>query len=208
GGVAEGGQGGGKPLGRLLGGVEDQVQLPVGEVRRQQVEPVEVGDLDRRVEVAAPFDQRGAAPLDAGPDPQQEAGCSLRVQVPQQHSQAVARREVADVDRRRGLADPALDVVCGEDLHQPAPEVRTRDRRWLAALAKSSNRPANSRRARRSRRAICPASSPIASRAVAGTSCSAIICAPNILISCCCTWPSWYSPRQSCRPLRSRTACW
>ena len=129
-----------QPLGGLLGGVQDQVQVPVGEVGRQQVEPVEVGALDRRVELPAALDERLTAALDAGPDPQQEARRSLRVQVPQQHPQAVAGREVADVDRRRRLADPALDVVRGEDLHGRASAVRARNRCWLAAASTKPSR--------------------------------------------------------------------
>src|SRR5258707_7597027 len=86
--------------------------------------------------------------LDPRPDPEQEAGRGLRVKIPEQDAVAIPSRQVAEVDGGGGLADPALDVVSREDLHAAA-LVRARIRFWLAGLANSRNRPANSMRALR-----------------------------------------------------------
>src|SRR5581483_10874105 len=59
---------------RLLGVVQQQVHVPVGEVAGQQVEPVEVGALDRSVQSAGALDERLAAALDPGPDAKQVGG--------------------------------------------------------------------------------------------------------------------------------------
>ena len=89
--------------------------MAVGEVRRQQVEPVVVGALDpgRRVALA-PHELLPAA-LHLRLDAEQVGARTLRVEVPQQGGGAAARGEVGEVDRGRGLTHPSLDVVGGED---------------------------------------------------------------------------------------------
>ena len=91
--------------------VQQQVHVPVGEIRRDQVEVVEVCSLDGVVEQALAADDRPAAALDLGLDPEHEARRALRVQVPQDGAQPGLRREIGEVDRRRGLPDAALDVI-------------------------------------------------------------------------------------------------
>ncbi len=59
----------------------------------------------------------GAA-LHLRPHPQQERGCALRIEVPQQRRLAVASREVRQVHRRGRLPHAALDAVGGDDLHR------------------------------------------------------------------------------------------
>ncbi len=84
--------------GGLLGAIQHQVEVPVGEVGRKQVQVVEVGPLDRALNRAGALEQRPAAALDPGPDPEQEARRGLRVQVPEQYPVAVARGQVGEID--------------------------------------------------------------------------------------------------------------
>ena len=135
--IAERGEEPGDPPGRLLGGPEDQVQVPVGEVGGEQVEIREVGPLDRVIDLPAALDQRLAAALDPRPDPEQEAGGGLRVQIPEQHPQPILGGQVAQVDRGRGLPDTALDVVGGQYFHRPAPR-SWRAPFWLARSGQHS----------------------------------------------------------------------
>ena len=71
--------------------------------------------ISRLAEERSRTSSPGAA-LDLRLDPEQVRARALRVEVPQQRPVAVARRQVGEVDRRRGLADAALDVVGGEDV--------------------------------------------------------------------------------------------
>src|SRR5580704_7106019 len=206
-------------LGELAGGgpgftVQDEVHVAVGEVGREQVQVVEIGALDRLVQGLGAADERLPAALDPGLDPEQEAGRALRVQVPQQGAVAVGGRQVGQVDRGGGLADAALDVVRGEDLHRPAPpgaEVgrglssRSRMRCWPAGPANLVNRWAKSARASAWLCARFAAISPMASSVAAGAARSASIAAARAPISWRCTSLSWNSPRQSCSCFRSPT---
>src|SRR5580693_3705129 len=155
---------------------------------------LEVGALDRVVQGLGPADERLPAALDPGLDPEQEAGRALRVQVPQQGAVAVGGGQVGQVDRGGGLADAALDVIGGEDLHRAGLSSRSRTRCWPAGPANLVNRWAKSARASAWLCARFAAISPMASSVAAG--------AP---ISCRCTSLSWNSPRQSCSCLRSPT---
>ena len=56
------------------------------------------------------------------------AADGLRVLIADLDPQAVGGSEVAEVHRGSGLADPALDVVGGDDLHEPAPATSARNR--------------------------------------------------------------------------------
>src|ERR1035437_9936389 len=111
------GQGAGVPPPRPA---KQQVHVAVGEVGRKQVQVVEVGALDGAVQRLGAADERFAAALDLGLDPEQEAGRALRVKIPQQGALAVGGGQVGQVDRGRRLADAALDVVGGVDLHREA----------------------------------------------------------------------------------------
>src|ERR1700749_4019496 len=82
-----------------------------------QVEAVEVGAMDDVVEGLGAADERLAAALDPRVDAEQEAGRALRVQIPEQGPGTVGGRQVRQVDGLGRLADAALDVVGGEDLH-------------------------------------------------------------------------------------------
>ena len=146
---------------------EEQVHVAVGEVGGEQVQVVEVGALDRVVEGLGAADERLAAALDPGLDPEQEAGRALRVQVPEQRAVAVGGGQVGQVDGRGRLADAALDVVGGEDLHE-RPSSRTRTRSWPAGPANLANLAAKSARASAWLSASFAAISPMASSVAAG----------------------------------------
>src|SRR6185437_2970298 len=184
--------------------VQVQVEVPVGEVGRQQIEVVEVGRLDRVVDRPLASDQCLAAALDLGPDPEQEAGGRLGVEIPEQHPVSVAGGQVGDVDRGCRLAHAALDVVRGDNPHEAAFGRALLAGVLLAAvlfagvllagvsvagaslvnaptlarprgLANSANRPANSARAVACLTASVAAISPMASSVSAGAEPAAII---------------------------------
>src|SRR6185437_13690879 len=179
--------------------VEMQVEVPVGEVGRQQIEVVEVRRLDRVVDRPLASDQCLAAALDLRPDPEQETGGRLRVEIPEQHPVSIAGGQVGDVDRGRRLAHAAFDVVRGDNLHDAAfgraplagvllagallAGVSAVDASLVKAptlarprgLANSVNRPANSARALACLTASVAAISPMASRVSAGAEPAAII---------------------------------
>ena len=117
------GQGGQELAQALLGapaGLERQVQVAVGEVGREQVEPGIIGGADRLGEIGAAADQRARPPGDLRLDAEGEARRALRVEVPEQDARARARGQVGDVDGRRRLAHAALEVVGREDDHPSA----------------------------------------------------------------------------------------
>ena len=155
--------------------------------------------------VLVPLDQRLAAALDPRLDPEQEARRALRVQVPEQGPAAVGGGQVGQVDGRGRLADAALDVVGGEDLHGGP---RTRAGRGRApgppGRRTCANLAANSARASAWLSASFAAISPMASSVAAGA-------APfgQHRVSerrgsrARCTSLSWNSPRQSWSCLRS-----
>jgi hypothetical protein len=107
----------------MLGPVEQQVHVAVGEVAGQQVEAIEVGALDGLVQPAGAPDEGLAAALDPSPDPEHVGRSGLRVQVPQQRAETVLGGQVAEVDGRGRLAHAALDVVGGDHLHPLSPAV-------------------------------------------------------------------------------------
>src|SRR5207247_989306 len=189
---------------RLASSAEDQVHVAVGEVGGEQVQVVEVGALDRAVEGLGAADERLAAALDPRLDPEQEAGRALRVQVPEQGPAAVGGGQVGQVDGRGRLADAALDVVRGEDLHG-RPSSRTRTRSRPAGPANLANLAENSVRASAWLSASFAAISPMASSVAAGAARSASIASAIVWISARCTSLSWNSPRQSWSCLRSLT---
>src|SRR5690242_1596956 len=200
---------------RFASSVEEQVHVAVGEVGGEQVQAVEVGALDRVVEGLGAADERLAAALDPRLDPEQEAGRALRVQVPEQGPEAVGGRQVRQVHGRGRLADAALDVVGGEDLHgRPCISLasRTRTRSRPAGPANLANLAANSARASAWLSASFAAISPMASSVAAGAVRSASIASARSRISWRCTSLSWNSPRQSWSCLRSertfRYATW
>jgi hypothetical protein len=98
--------------------------VAVGEVRRQQVEPVGVGALELGLDVGLAAHQLSASALDLRLDPEQVRARALRVEVPQQRAVTVARGQRGEVDGRRGLPDAALDVVGREDHPNVALTVR------------------------------------------------------------------------------------
>ncbi len=89
--------------------------MAVGEIRREQVEPLVVGALDPGRSVASCRARAAPATLHLGLDAQQIRARPLRVEVPQQRRRARARGEVGEVHRGGGLPHPAFDVVAGED---------------------------------------------------------------------------------------------
>src|SRR5690606_24676602 len=123
---------------------EREVHVAVGEVGGQQVQPFHVGAAQQRVDVALAAHELGAAALDLRADAEQERARALRVEVPQERRVALAGGERGEVDRRRRLADAALDVVGREDAAHPKWSL-TSARCSLPANA--SKRPANSSRA-------------------------------------------------------------
>src|SRR4029450_13163590 len=72
---------------------EHPVELSIREIRRQQIEIAVVSLLDRRAQRRAAPEALLAKPLDVGPYPKGEAGCGLRIQVPEQDPVAARRRE-------------------------------------------------------------------------------------------------------------------
>src|SRR5690242_8315678 len=167
---------------RFASSVEEQVHVAVGEVGREQVQAVEVGALDRVVEGLGAADERLASALDPRLDPEQEAGRALRVQIPEQRPAAVGGGQVGQVDGRGRLADAALDVVRGEDLHE-RPSSRTRTRSRPAGPANLANLAANSARASVWLSASFAAISPMASSVAAGAARSASIASARSPIS-------------------------
>jgi hypothetical protein len=129
-----------EPVGRALGGVQVQVEVAVAEVGRHEVEPVEVGRLDRVVQGPPPATSALPPPLTFGLTG--TGTCrALRIEVPDERPQTVAGGQVAEVDRGRGLPDAALDVVVAP----PPSSGRSRgDRRRPAPAA---SRPSGGRRA-------------------------------------------------------------
>ena len=110
----------GELLGRLLRAVEREVEVPVRQIRRHEIEVGEVGGLDRRVDGPLPPHDRPSAALHLGAHPQQEGGRALRVEVPQQRRLTVTSGEVREVHRRCRLPHASLDAVRRQDLHDRA----------------------------------------------------------------------------------------
>src|SRR4029453_3178792 len=79
---------------------------------------VELGGPGCLVQGGLAADQGLAAALDPGPDAQQVAGRALGVEVPQQGAASAPGGQVGEVDGGGGLADPALDVVGRQGLHE------------------------------------------------------------------------------------------
>ena len=119
---------------RALASRRAQVHVAVGEVGRQQVEPVVVGALDPRVDVASCRAPAAPPALDLGLDAQEVGARALRIEVPQQRARPVARGEVGEVHRRRGLPHAALDVVGGEDHEGRSVRVNSRSEVRGAAI--------------------------------------------------------------------------
>src|ERR1700704_2912786 len=93
-----------------------------------------VGALDGVLQWPVAVYQLACPALDARPDPEQVGRGRLRVQIPQEGAGALAGREVGQVDRGGGLADAALDVVRGEDLHVRPALITVAIRRVFVAL--------------------------------------------------------------------------
>src|SRR4029453_16674962 len=104
------------PVRGPLRGVQVEVEVPVAEVGRHEVELVEIGSLDPVVQGALAPDERAAATFDLRFDPEQVGGRALRIEVPDEGAHTFAGREVGDVDRSGRLSDATLDVVRGHDL--------------------------------------------------------------------------------------------
>src|SRR5579863_647883 len=189
-----------QPLGRLAERVERQVEVAVGEVRRQQVKPHVIGALDQPLGGGAQSHEPPGATLDLRLDPQQVRARALRVEVPQQRAVAVARRQVREVDRGRGLTDAALDVVRRQDVAHA--NVSRTSLRW-SLDANEAKLEANSPRAARTSSSSRCTSAPIAISAApppvrADTSSASELSVP--------TWisRSWWRPSTSWSPFSDR----
>ena len=68
--------------------------------------------------------------------PRPDRQCALRVEVHQQHAAAVLGQRGAQVDRRGGLADPALLVADRDDPGRTVAAAAARGRESLAAAAR------------------------------------------------------------------------
>src|SRR5947209_216707 len=132
-------------------------------------EPEMVGALDHVRRLGDAPEEFPRATLDLRPDPEQVRGSTLRVEVPNQRRGTVARGEIREIDGRRGLPHPALDVVGGE--HRGHPNVSLTRRRWPLA-ANAANDSANSPRAACSSSPRRCTSTPIAINAPGPEGCS------------------------------------
>ena len=131
-----------EPSSPLAGVVELEVHVAVAEVSRKQVEALEVGRLQRRLDRPSAGDQGATSALDPRAHPEQERGRRLRIEVPQKCPPAFPRRQVGQVDRGGRLSDAPLEVVHREDLHRPAVNRRIRcrpDGRLNRANARSNS---------------------------------------------------------------------
>ncbi len=100
--------------------VQLEVEVAVGIIGRNQIEIVEIRAADGFREIFFLFDQRRGATTDARFDAKVEARGALGIEVPEQAAQTAAGGEIGQVDRRRGFADAALEIISGDNFHEPA----------------------------------------------------------------------------------------
>ena len=96
------------------------VEVAVGKIRRQDVQPVVAAGDDEFVEFAFTGDQFLGRRVFLRLTAQDVGGGALRVQIPQQAPLPARRAQESQVHGSRGLADSALDVRDRDDLH-PSP---------------------------------------------------------------------------------------
>jgi len=98
-------------LGGSLGSLEIEVHVSIGEIRRDQVQALEIGSTNGQVNAPLALDQFLTTTLDLGLDAKIESRGTLWIQIPNQSSGALPGREVCQVDGCRSLTDASFDVV-------------------------------------------------------------------------------------------------